>query len=242
MIAALLILEQGFMLWMLYDAIQRRCDAYWYWIIILPFGEWLYFFSVKINDPGMVKFKGLIPFRGDKPLSMAALRHLATETPSRANKLKYAQALHDNGEFETASMLFDDVLEREPDQRDAILGSGLCLQQLGRFDEASTRFRQLIELDRSCFDYEPWIHLARTQWAEGDREASVGSMRQLVEVSPRLRHRLVLAQLLLEIGEPDEARLVLDSGLLTYEHAPKFLRRNDRGLARQAQKLRRTLV
>ena len=45
-----LVLETAFMIWMLVDAINRRAEYYWYIIIFVPFGEWVYFFTVKIHD------------------------------------------------------------------------------------------------------------------------------------------------------------------------------------------------
>ena len=53
MTRVLFILQHAFMAWMLIDAIRRRADGYWYLIIFIPFGEWFYFFRVKIHDPEM---------------------------------------------------------------------------------------------------------------------------------------------------------------------------------------------
>ena len=41
--------QTAFSIWMLVDAIQRRAPYYWYFIIAMPFGEWIYFFMVKIK-------------------------------------------------------------------------------------------------------------------------------------------------------------------------------------------------
>jgi len=46
----LLILSYAFSIWMLVDAYQRRAEHYWYLIIFFPFGEWVYFFLVKVHD------------------------------------------------------------------------------------------------------------------------------------------------------------------------------------------------
>ncbi len=49
----LLILSYAFSIWMIVDAFKRGADHYWFLIIFCPFGEWVYFFLVKIHD-----FKG----------------------------------------------------------------------------------------------------------------------------------------------------------------------------------------
>ena len=43
-------LSTAFSLWMLVDAVQRGLGAKWGWIIMIPFGEFAYFFAVKIHD------------------------------------------------------------------------------------------------------------------------------------------------------------------------------------------------
>ena len=55
----LLILSYAFSLWMLVDAYQRHAEHYWFLIILFPFGEWAYFFLVKVHD-----FKGGLFFSG----------------------------------------------------------------------------------------------------------------------------------------------------------------------------------
>lgn len=46
----LLILSYAFSVWMLIDALKRDAKVYWLVIIFFPFGEWIYFFMVKIHD------------------------------------------------------------------------------------------------------------------------------------------------------------------------------------------------
>ena len=43
--------QSAFSLWMIVDAIRRGAAYYWYPVIALPFGEFVYFFVVKIHDP-----------------------------------------------------------------------------------------------------------------------------------------------------------------------------------------------
>lgn len=45
-----LLLSYAFSIWMLVDAYQRGAEHYWYLIIFFPFGEWVYFFLVKVHD------------------------------------------------------------------------------------------------------------------------------------------------------------------------------------------------
>jgi hypothetical protein len=46
----LIVLSYAFSVWMIVDAYKRGADHYWYLIIFFPFGEWIYFFTVKLDD------------------------------------------------------------------------------------------------------------------------------------------------------------------------------------------------
>jgi hypothetical protein len=40
----------AFAVWMFVDAYRRGASQFWYPVIMLPFGAWIYFFAVKIDD------------------------------------------------------------------------------------------------------------------------------------------------------------------------------------------------
>ena len=42
----LLALQTLFSLYMLYDAIKRGRQQYWYFVVMMPFGEIVYFFAI----------------------------------------------------------------------------------------------------------------------------------------------------------------------------------------------------
>ncbi len=48
-----LVFSYAFSIWMLIDAVKRGARHWWMIIILVPFGEFIYFFMVKIKD-----FKG----------------------------------------------------------------------------------------------------------------------------------------------------------------------------------------
>ena len=78
-------LQTAFMIWMLVDAVKRRVEFYWYIIIFFPFGEWVYFFAVKIHDFRQVRFR-----LAERAPSLRKLRFEAKQTPSINNKLALA--------------------------------------------------------------------------------------------------------------------------------------------------------
>ncbi len=56
-----LVFSYAFSIWMLVDASKRGARHWWMIIILVPFGEFIYFFTVKIKD-----FKGVFQKRKDK--------------------------------------------------------------------------------------------------------------------------------------------------------------------------------
>ena len=132
MLRLLLLLQSAFSVWMLVDAIGRPgIPRYWYWVVLMPFGEWFYFFKYKIHDPEFAWMKTPFGSLLDRPLSIKELRHNAEETPSLANKVSLAQALHDAEEYEEACKLFEGALEMDSKLCDALYGLGVSRIGLG---------------------------------------------------------------------------------------------------------------
>ena len=236
---ALFILQHAFMAWMLIDAYRRGAERRWFWIIFIPFGEWYYFFMVKIHAPEMAWLKQLFQYR--KPLTLDSLRYSYEQTPSLANRLRLAQALHDESEYEEGARLFSEVMAKWPDNREALLGLALC--HAGRDDDDATvqHLERLIELDRAYDDYQPWLHLTEALWRLDRRDDALRLLERLVATSPRLGHSIALAQLQIEAGLQETARATLWRALEQYRHAPRFDQRNNRTWARRAKKMLKTL-
>lgn len=236
---ALLILQHVFMAWMLVDAIRRGAPARWFWIIFIPFGEWFYFFMVKIHDPEMTWLKNL--FRYEKPATLESLRYRYEQTPSLANRLRLAQALHDAGAYDEGAELFAAVLERQPETREALLGLALCRAGQGDDEAAVALLERLIEVDRAFGEYQPWLYLTEALWRLGRRDEALALLERLVATSPRLGHSVALAQLQVQADQPEAARETLWQALEHHDHAPRFAQRNNRGWARQAKRLLKQL-
>jgi hypothetical protein len=236
---ALLILQHAFMAWMLIDAIRRGAERRWFWIIFIPFGEWYYFFMVKIHTPEMAWLKA--QFHYEKPQSLEGLRYRFEQTPSLANRLRLGQALHDEGSYDEGAELFSGVLARQPESREALLGLGLCSAGRGDDEGAVGSLERLIELDRAYGDYQPWLHLTEALWRLGRCDDALGLLERLVATSPRLGHSVALAQFQIEADQPEPARKTLWQALEHHSHAPRFDQRNNRAWARRAKKMLKRL-
>jgi hypothetical protein len=225
-------LQTAFMIWMLVDAVKRRVEFYWYIIIFFPFGEWVYFFAVKIHDFRQVRFR-----LAERAPSLRKLRFEAKQTPSINNKLALADGLYDSGEHAEAVELFGEVLRQDETNRGALHGSGLCKLRLEDYAGAAADLRRVVEQQPSFRDYRPWLDLAETLWLDDRRDEAIEALRGLLKNSPRMDHRVALAQRLLEAGEYAEARELLEQVVEESEHAPHHQRRLMRQAIRTARRL-----
>ena len=234
----LFLLQSAFSLWMLVDAIGRPgISRYWYWVVLLPFGEWFYFFKFKIHDPEFRWLKA--PFRSlfDKPVSLRELRFHAEQTPSIQNKVRLAQALHDGGELRESAELFEEVLRADASRPDALYGLGVCRIGLGDCASAAEPLAKLIELEPAHEEYDGWAKLAHALWEAGRRDETLSVLARLVRMSPRLSHRIAYAYYLRLAEHRDLAQEQLATALQELEYAPKYLKRSQRALAKRAREM-----
>ena len=237
-----LLAQSAFSVWMLVDAIGRPgIPRYWYWVILMPFGEWFYFFKYKIHDPDFAWLKAPFGSLLDKPLSIQELRHNAEQTPSLANQVSLAQALHDADEYEEASKLFEGALEMDSKSCDALYGLGVSRIGLGDEEGAVEHLRRLLDVEPRHHDYDGWAMLAHALWKLERRQETIEVLSRLVKTSPRLQHRMAYAYYLGLAEHRDEAKAQLATALQEFEYAPKYMKRRQRALAKKAKEMLRQL-
>ena len=66
---------------------------------------------------------------------------------------------------------------------------------------------------------------------------SIAVLEGLVTKSPRLAHRVLHAHYLLADDRRDQAHEQLEAGLREYDHAPKYVKRKNRGWAQRAKRM-----
>ena len=233
----LFFLQTGFSLWLVVDAIRRGAAYYWYPVIMMPFGEWVYFFTIKVHDPEFDWARELYKRLTTKKVTLEERRHRARESPSYANKVELAQALHDTGAYSEAVELFAEALAMHAESREALYGLALAHSALGDYEQATLRLTELIELDSSFRDYAAYSDLAHVLTQGGRLQDVHVLLEGLVTKSPRIAHRVLYAHYLLAGEKKDEAREQLEAGLREYDHAPKYGQRKNRVWARRAKQM-----
>jgi len=238
MIRILPLLALAFKLWMAIDAGRKRQSYYWFLIILaLPFGDFVYFFVVKIHDYKWRKVGAL--FRS--PASIDQLKYRYRDSPSLDNRLALARALAEADRHVEAIVEFEGICATRPDETDALWGLGMSRAALGELDEAHAVLTRLIDASPSYNDWEAWIVLAGIEHKRGRGPESLEILRALVRKSARADHRMLLAEALIAADRYAEASALLERIVLDHEHAPDYVRRRDRKTVARARRLRQDM-
>lgn len=223
---------------MLYDAIKRGADHYWWVIVLVPFGEVAYFAAVVWPD---IQRKGSWRSLFERPPSLQQLRESYEETPSHHNRLRLAQGLFDAGEVHEAGLLFEQILDEDPLDRDALYGFAQCAIAAEEDEAAIGALETLVGLDIAYRDSVFVVDLIETYWHVGRHDDALELADTLCRKSQRVGPRTVYATFLVELERRDEARKLLEQGLKSFDASPAYVRRRDRNDARAARALLRSL-
>lgn len=226
-----------FKAWMLIDAMKRygscRC-SYWPIICWIPFGDWAYFFIVKIKDP---EFKRLIQAK-EKPKSSTDLE-MAIENlpPTFAGKLALAQSYYREGKFESARNIARDLVALEPEDSKPSLLLACSSAELKDYDGAKKILEKFLQKNLSIHDYEIAAELVKVYCAMGDRNSAVELLKKIVKESSQLQFSLQLAKLLKEKGEEAEAKAVLRKSLIEIDLQPPHIKKREAKQVAQINKI-----
>lgn len=236
MLPRLFLVAQLMTVWMMYDAFRRRADKQWFFIIMLPFGEWFYFFSVKINDPSMRKVKAIFS-RKARPATLEELSRDAHRTPSARNKLRHAQGLFDADRFADAEPIFAEILVKDAQNKDALYGAALCRIQSGDLGGAVQALNTLVKQDSAYRDFAAHLELCDVLYTTGAHAEAIEETESLIKRSPRAQHRVTLAHYLIESDKTAHARMVLERAIDEHQAGNKHEMKRDKPWIVQARRM-----
>ena len=233
----LYLVQAAFTVWMLVDAF-RRSEGYWPWIILFVpvLGAWGYFFTnVVPRWTGAGRGWSLPSFR--RRASLDELLYRTEQSPTLANHLDLAERLVERKEYADAIPHVEEVLAREPEHCRALFLLAKCHAEQHQLDKAISCLEKIIARERYWSNYAAWYALIEWRGEAGDAKGAADSCHELARLSPTLRHQCLLAERLLDAGQADEARRVLDGALRDYQYAPGNIRWRNWRWASQARRL-----
>lgn len=240
----LITLQTAFSLWMLYDAAKRRADSYWYFIILMPFGPFIYFALVKFNDPEFRRARELLSFSfsfARRP-SLDELRYRARSSPSQHNRTLLAAALADRGEHREALELYRSLVESHREDLKLQFAYARVAAEGGETSTAIEALQGILTVDFDFSAFDAASTLAALLWKEGKKDESVDLLRRLCRQSQRLPHHLQLGEALITLDHLDEARVLLEKALEDFDNAPEYVRKQYRAEAHQGRKMLKFLA
>lgn len=229
----------AFSLWMLIDALRRGAPIYWVLVLIVffPIGSVVYFFAVKFKDYRPLLVKLMAGTKARPALSVGELMARYEASPTQANQLALAGAFYDSERFEQAATLFQDVLEREPTEPEALWGLARVRRSQGNQAEGLRLYERLIESSPRQGELAAALEYAEALWDAGQEKRSLEILEDIAEESKRLNHRLAYAHYLVQSGDKTKARNVLKRALHDHEANPTWLKQKERQWASAASDL-----
>ena len=230
-------------LWMLLDAMRRRVHVLWYVVLTVPFGEVIYFFTIKMRDFNVRPLPEAEPQPAEPPRPQAAeIEREAELSPSFKNRVAAGWALLEEREPERAQRYFELALRTHGRDKEALHGLGLCQLERGDLAGAIDTLSQLIDRGLAYEDYGATLTLAEALFRSERFDELFELLAAMVRDSRRLEHRVTLARYQLRAERKSDARDTLQGALAEFESQPELERRRDGAVATEARRLLRTLA
>ncbi len=240
-LSPLFLVQAAFTVWMLVDANRRGVESQWFWMILIfqPFGAWAYFFTHKVKDfqGGHSQRPGWLTILFNRRPSLQELRYRAEQTPTVANRFELGERLVEVGECAEAAPHLEAMLAREPEHCEALFLLAQARRGLGQPELAMPLLEKLVAKQPNWRDYEAFRTLVTVCDDAGESVAALVHCRELARVAPRLEHRCLLAEHLMDTDARDEARRVVEQGLADYHFTSGPARRRDGRWVSRAKQL-----
>lgn len=240
-VALLLYIALAFKVWMLLDALRRGVHALWYFVVMLPAGDFLYFFAVKLRDFN-VRPAPPAPEQDVPPPSIEELEAAVADSPSFQNRVQLGWALYEARLPARAKECFERALSSHPRDNDARYGLGLCLLDQGKLREAADALTPLVERSFAFDDYRAAEALAEALHRSEQNDEACAVLEAIVKTTRRIDHRIAHAKLLIRCDLKSEAAGVLGTAISDFEAQPEHMRRREGASATEARRLLRTLT
>jgi hypothetical protein len=235
-VQALVFAALVFKLWMLFDAARRHVRPLWYFALLAPLGEVVYFFAVKLRQ-----FEPPKVARTSSPPALLELEHEVERSPSFRNRVRFGWALLDVRQPDRAREYFERALESHEGDKEALFGLGLSLLELGDAAAAADALGPLTARSLAYQDYDAALALIEALYRSDRGSEAFELLEAVIRDGGRIDHRLLLARYQLRAQDRARALDTLRAALRVFEAQPEPERRRDGAVATEARRLLRTL-
>lgn len=223
--------------WMVFDAAQRGgacCGNIWLYVVLFPFGDLIYFFTIKIHDPEIACH--IAPLFVKKP-KLEDIEREAKHCPSIQNKRKLAAALHQVKRHEECLKLCQEIHILDSNDKQNLYLQGLALKNLGRHTEANFILEAVVEGNFSFAEYGAAANLAEVLLDSGKKEEGISLLETVAKKSGNIDHYLKLMEVLLKLDEKQRAKECLEKMTHDFESSPRYIQRKQKRVFKKAKAL-----
>jgi len=167
--------------------------------------------------------------QGNTPLALQEIRRAERMAGSRSKILPVlyyyeGYVLWSSGRREEAAQALRRALAANPGYTDASMLLAVCLEELGRPQEAVEVLTRALANHSYAFPEKIWLNRALVEKRMGRTDLALADLRRAVEVQPRYyRGHLELARLLDQLGHTDEALAEYEIAAPGFPEDPEFL-------------------
>ena len=240
------LLATAFWIWMLVECLRKDPDRYywmWFMVIVPPIAPVVYFFARWLPSRSVSGRK--VSGRAGKWTRRKELRRLELAAKQIGNAhqfIQWGEALLDVGDTETAGRAFDQALERESENIQALWGAAQVDMKRESWESAVARLQAVLGQDPQYKFGDVSLVLGKALQLQGQADAARDHLSEHVR---RWRHPegvFRLATLEAKAGNIDAARTHLDALITDVESSPTGIARRHRSWQRKARRLLRALA
>jgi hypothetical protein len=232
----------GFWMLMIFDCLRNERDRQtWLWLLIflnLP-GALIYFMArvlPRLNLPQLALFKRWT-LKQQLWNAEAAVRNIGKSHQHVA----LANLLLELREWEPAKAHFQQALDKEPQNTDALWGLSAIEMKQKQFDAAEGHLRSLLKKDPKARYGDASLQYGKVLCELQEWDAATLHLVDDIKEWSHPEASLLLAQIQIQHGQRAEAREALDRMLYKVKASPAFHYNRHRAVIRKAESLFKTL-
>jgi hypothetical protein len=229
-----------FWIWMIVDCARHERDRHvWLWIVlILYLPGALVYFLVRVLPRMNLHVPGLAALSGRRRRIFEA-EAAARKVGNAWHHVKLGDLLLEAGRLRRAAQAYQNALERQPDEINALFGLARAQVGLQQFQQAAERLRTVMERDPDFRYGEASLACARALKGLGRNEELRRHLQAHLKKWSHPEARVLLAEALAECGETGRARAELERLVDDMRWTTEYSRRQNRRWVRRAKTLLR---
>ena len=227
---------------MAFDSLKRGANLILFVLLLcIPFAAPLYFVLVYIpamaqGDVGGGK-EANVPGPAKPKVNLNQLQQGFDDNPCHDNRLALARGLVQLSMFTEAQETLRPMVNHHAEDPEPIYLYARCVISTEEWPLAIKLLEKVREMDSAFYEYNPWLDLSHAHIEAGNPETGLKVLRELIQESPRVKHKTILARALFQNGAVEEARSLVKEAISDFEEATFYMQRESQRWYREACEL-----